>query len=220
MAEEPGLRERKRLRTHAAISNAAIELFLKEGFDQVSITRIAAAAEVSRRTLFAYFPTKEDLVVHRIADHETESGRVVRERPAGCSPLTALREHFLDGLRRRDPITGLTDVPEIRAYTRLVMETPALSERMLRFRVTGELALADALRDTAGLPEQTARLVGTQIFAVQWRLALDNFERLADGTSAAEAYPQAVTDAERGFDLLANGIAGVLGGETRGVGGV
>lgn len=66
------LRERKKLRTREAISTAAIELFVEHGFDQVSITQVAEAAEVSRRTLFAYFPTKEDLVIHRFADHEDE----------------------------------------------------------------------------------------------------------------------------------------------------
>ena len=79
---KPGLRERKKQRTHAAISEAAIALFLEHGFNQVSVAQVAEAAEVSKRTLFAYFPTKEDLVVHRLADHETEFARVVRARPA------------------------------------------------------------------------------------------------------------------------------------------
>src|ERR1041384_7757078 len=82
MTTEPGLRERKRQRTHAAISEAAIGLFLRHGYDQVSVAQVAEAAEVSRRTLFAYFPAKEDLVVHRFADHETESARVTLARPA------------------------------------------------------------------------------------------------------------------------------------------
>src|SRR6266568_4122887 len=107
MNEPTGLRERKKRRTHEAISNAAIELFLRHGYDQVSIAQIAEAAEVSRRTLFAYFPAKEDLVLHRIEDHRTESARVVRAHPR--APLSALRAYFLDGLDRRDPITGLCD---------------------------------------------------------------------------------------------------------------
>jgi AcrR family transcriptional regulator len=81
-----GLRERKRARTHAVISDTAIALFLEHGFDQVSVAQVAEAAEVSKRTVFAYFPTKEDLVVHRFADHETEAARVVRARPLDGSP--------------------------------------------------------------------------------------------------------------------------------------
>ena len=64
-----GLRERKRQRTHDVISAAAISLFLAEGFERVSVADVAAAAEVSKPTLFKYFATKEDLVLHRIADH-------------------------------------------------------------------------------------------------------------------------------------------------------
>src|ERR1700677_677891 len=133
MTTEPGLRERKKQRTHPAISDAAIALFLERGYENVSITQIAEAAEVSRRTLFAYFPTKEDLVVHRMADHETEAARVVRARPADVAPLATLRAHFLDGLRRRDPITGLNDVPAIDAFYRLIFGTPDLLARLEGF---------------------------------------------------------------------------------------
>jgi AcrR family transcriptional regulator len=210
MDQRAGLRERKKERTRAAISDAAIALFVDEGFDDVSITRVAEAAEVSRRTLFAYFPTKEDLVVHRFADHETESARVVRGRPEGRPPLAALRAHFLDGLRRRDPITGLNDVPEIAALLRLVRTTRGLAARMLRFKENGEQALAAALRDTAGVTDPTAGLAAAQIMAVQWTLAIDNQLVIADGTTAAAAYPAAAKAARRGFDLLGDGLGGVL----------
>jgi AcrR family transcriptional regulator len=204
--ERTGLRERKKLRTREAISNAAIELFFEHGFDQVSISRIAQVAEVSRRTLFAYFPAKEDLVLHRIADHQTESARIVRDHPD--SPLDALRAHFMDGLDRRDPITGLCDVPQAVALYRLIMGTPSLAAGMLRYRETSEVALADALR--ARLPALTARLGAAQIMAVQWRLAEDNQKLIADGMSADDAYPAAVDAAGQGFGLLSKGLDLVL----------
>ena len=86
MSPEPGLRERKKARTHQAISEAAIALFLARGYDAVSVAEIAEAAEVSKRTLFAYFPSKDELVLHRFADHQDEAARVVRDRPAGTDP--------------------------------------------------------------------------------------------------------------------------------------
>lgn len=205
-----GLRERKRARTHAAISEAAIALFLERGFDQVSVAQVAEAAEVSKRTLFAYFPAKEDLVVHRFADHETEAARVVRARPPDVGPLAALRDHFLDGLRNRDPVTGLNDVPEILALTRMVRETPALRTRAIRFQEGAERALAEALQDTAGIPALTARLAATQVVGMHWLLSMDNSQALAGGRSADERYPEAVADAEHAFTLLSEGLAGYV----------
>ncbi|MEV0349812.1 TetR family transcriptional regulator [Nonomuraea sp. NPDC050680] len=206
MTNEPGLRERKKQRTHAAISEAAIELFLRHGYDQVSVAQVAEAAEVSRRTLFAYFPAKEDLVVHRFADHEAESARVVESRAADVTPLEALRVHYLDALARRDPATGLNDIPAIVALYRMVFETSSLAARMHRFQAAAEEALAGALRETAGLDELSARMAAVQIQAVHWTLTIDNAMRLAAGESADERYPGAVSDTERAYALLANGL--------------
>ncbi|MFD7406376.1 TetR/AcrR family transcriptional regulator [Streptomyces sp. NPDC059866] len=206
MDGKPGLRELKKQRTRAAISEAAITLFLEHGFNQVSVAQVAEAAEVSKRTLFAYFPTKEDLVVHRLADHETEAARVVRARPPGTAPLTALREHFLTGLRERDPISGLNDHPQVRRVHRMILDAPSLVARMEGFKTGAERALAQALQETADTPELTARLAAVQIVAVQWALAQDNAERLAYGEPADERYAGAVEDAEHAFTLLEDGL--------------
>ncbi|MFD7278548.1 TetR/AcrR family transcriptional regulator [Streptomyces sp. NPDC059862] len=206
MDGKPGLRELKKQRTRAAISEAAITLFLEHGFNQVSVAQVAEAAEVSKRTLFAYFPTKEDLVVHRLADHETEAARVVRARLSGTAPLTALREHFLTRLRERDPITGLNDHPQVRRVHRMILDAPSLVARMEGFKTGAERALAHALQETADTPELTARLAAVQIVAVQWALAQDNAERLAYGEPADERYAGAVEDAEHAFTLLENGL--------------
>src|SRR5689334_14440639 len=102
-----GLRELKKQRTFDAVSTIAIRMFLEHGFDRVSVSDIAAAAEISKPTLFRYFGAKEDLVLHRFADHAGESARIVAARPADRSPIDALHAHFLAGLARRDPVTGL-----------------------------------------------------------------------------------------------------------------
>src|SRR6202142_739781 len=60
-----GLRERKKRRQRQRISNVATAMFLAEGFDEVSVTRIAAACEVSEQTVFNYFPTKESMFFDR-----------------------------------------------------------------------------------------------------------------------------------------------------------
>lgn len=205
MTEELGLRERKKLRTRTAISTAAIALFLERGFDAVGVVEVARAAEVSKRTLFAYFPTKEDLVLHRFADHETDAADVVRARRPGQGPLEALREAFARGLDEREPVTGLCDAPEVVAVFRLVTGTPALVARLAEFSSAGEAALASALAE-AGVPELDAGLAGAQIAAVRRLLATANMDAVAAGVPAAQRHPEAVAAADRAFVLLSSGV--------------
>ncbi|WP_280276604.1 TetR/AcrR family transcriptional regulator [Nocardia wallacei] len=202
----PGLRERKKQQTRQAISDAAISLFLDAGYEQTSVTAIAEAAAVSRRTLFSYFPAKEDLVLHRIADHEGESARVVRDRPTRWSPLAALRAHHLTGLDRRDPVTGLCDDSEVLALYRLINENPVLSNGLLAFRRRDAALLADALQDTTNTQPLRARLAAAQFTTTQHLLAEDNVNHLDKGQSADERHPAAVADAETAFTLLHNGL--------------
>lgn len=205
MTDELGLRERKKLRTRAAISTAAITLFLERGFDAVGVAEVARVAEVSKRTLFAYFPSKEDLVLHRFADHETDAADVVRARRPGQGPLAALREAFLRGLAEREPVTGLCDAPEVVAVFRLVTGTPALAARLAEFVSAGEVALTAALTE-AGVPSLDAELAAAQIAAVRRLLSTANMDAVAAGIPAERRHPDAVTAADRAFGLLSSGV--------------
>jgi AcrR family transcriptional regulator len=205
-----GLRARKKEQTWTAISDAALRLFGERGFDAVSITEVAEAANVSRRTLFAYFPTKEDLVVQRFADHEDEAGRIVRQRPANVDAITALRDHFLDGVSRHDPFTGCNDIPQVLVLYRLLLGTHSLASRMLAFLASGERALTEALVDPDGVDYRTASLVAAQVIAVQRTLAEANYRSIAEGRPADEVEPEALAAARLGFDLLRDGAARVL----------
>ncbi|MGW3624547.1 TetR family transcriptional regulator [Streptomyces sp. NPDC000880] len=202
MSGEMGLRERKKQQTYQAISDAAIALFLEKGFDRVSVAEVAAAADVSKPTLFRYFPAKEDLALHRFADHEDEAARVVAARPPGISPLDALHRHFLDGLERSDPVTGLSDDEAVLAYHRLLYGTPSLLARLYAYQGRSEDALAAALG--GGL---RARLAAGQIVAVQRILAEENWRRIAAGESADAVRPGAVAAARLAFDQLREGLA-------------
>ncbi|HWN31870.1 MAG TPA: TetR family transcriptional regulator [Pseudonocardia sp.] len=207
-AEPAGLRERKKQRTRAAISDAAIALFLRHGFDEVGVARVAEVAEVSKRTLFAYFPAKEDLVLHRFADHERELADVVAHRPPDRSPLAALCEHTLDGLRRRDPITGLTDAAEPLAIHRMIIETPSLAARLLQYFARSEEALRDALRDTGPADPVDATVLAASAVAVLRALAERNARRLVAGESVDAVAPAAEAAVRRAFALLAEGLSG------------
>ncbi|MFE5403299.1 TetR/AcrR family transcriptional regulator [Streptomyces sp. NPDC056580] len=197
MSEPTGLRARKKERTRDAIGDAAVSLFLEHGFDHVSVNDIAAAAEISKPTLFRYFPTKEDLVLYRFADHQGEAARVVRGREPGIEPVTALHQHFRAGLDGWDPVTGLSDHPEVVAFHRLVFTTPSLAGRLTRYQLEDEEALAEALG--GGIQ---ARLLAAQVLAVQRVLARTNWQKIADGRTALDVHPEAVADADQAFRRL------------------
>ncbi|GHF80369.1 TetR family transcriptional regulator [Streptomyces griseosporeus] len=199
---EIGLRERKRQRMFQELSDIAIRLFLERGFDAVPVAEVAAAAEVSKPTLFRYFPAKEDLVLYRIADHEGEAARIVAG--ADVPPLDALRRHFLDGLRRYDPVTGLNDAPEVLAFHSLLYGTPSLAARVMAYQERSEAALAEVLGG-----DLDARLAAAQIVAVQRVLALENWRRIAAGERAVALRAEAEAAAERAFGRLEAGLPGL-----------
>ncbi|WP_342781223.1 TetR family transcriptional regulator [Streptomyces roseicoloratus] len=207
-----GLRELKKERTRQTLSDVAVGLFLEKGFDAVSVAEVAAAAEVSKPTLFRYFPAKEDLVLYRFADHEDEPARVVAAaREAGVAPLDALRDHVLAGLARRDPVTGLNDAPAVLAFLRLLYGTPALVARMSEYQGRSEAALADALEAAAGgngggRGLLAARLAAAQIVAVLRVLAHENVRRITAGEKVEELLPEAEAATREAFRRLAEGL--------------
>ncbi|MCA6096068.1 TetR/AcrR family transcriptional regulator [Streptomyces sp. SCA3-4] len=206
MTDEQGLRERKKQRTRQALSDTAIELFLRRGFEKVSVADVAAAVEVSKPTLFRYFPAKEDLALHRIADHQGEAARVVSDRVPGQAPLAALRAHFHARLDAHDPITGLNDDARVRAFNDMLYTTPSLLARLVRYSDRDEELLAGALVEAGDGDGLTARLAAAQIVTVHRRLAEENWRKLAEGRAIGDALVEAHADADRAYDLLGAGL--------------
>ena len=86
-----GLRERKRERTRRVIADAALELFDRQGFHATTIPQIAAAADVSPRTVSGYYPAKEDLAFPDADERISELERRLRSRPPGETTAEALQ---------------------------------------------------------------------------------------------------------------------------------
>ena len=118
----PGLRERKKAKTRAAIQEAALRLFDRQGYDATTVDQIAELAEVSQSTFFRYFPTKEDVVLHDRYDPLLLADFAAQ--PVELSPIAALRRTLrsvfgtlpADELaRERQRATLIISVPELRA---------------------------------------------------------------------------------------------------------
>lgn len=203
---EPSLRERKKEQTRSTLWNLAIELFTEHGFDSVSVAQIAAAANVSKMTVFNYFATKEELVVGPMAEHIHEPAQIVRDRAVGESAVAAIRRHFLDALALRDPNTGLSESPNILAVQRLVRATPALKQRAYGILARTEESLTDELAAQTGGAIFIARLSAALILSTRNALVLENADRIIAGESADAVYPDAAATATRAFHMLEHGL--------------
>ena len=94
----PGLRERKKQKTRDTIIKVALELFAERGYEQTTIAEIADAAEVSPRTIFAYFPSKEDILFCDTPEIQERLAQAVKGRAEGVTALDALRDSIAETL--------------------------------------------------------------------------------------------------------------------------
>ena len=155
------LRERKKARTRELLVEVAIELFLEQGFDATTVDQIAARAEISQRTYFRYFPTKEAVVFQ---DHARRIARfrelLAVHRGAG-TPLETVW-HALDELTAdfvRDREQFLTEY-------RIVTASPLLIARDVELDLEYEAAIAETLAGAsrARSAQQRARIHAGAIF--------------------------------------------------------
>jgi AcrR family transcriptional regulator len=210
MAEEPGpplgLRERKKLETRNAILRAAMELFTAHGFDNVSIAQVAEAANVSKVTVFNYFPTKEDLVFVPIVEKTDEVGRSVRQRARGASVLDALREEFLRDLALRRPQLGLA--AEGLEFMQVVRDSPSLLARAALAERQQEQQLATVLAEETGRApsDMVPRVAAAAVLGAIRAVVTENWRRLLLGDPAESIYSDAVAHADQAFELLRTGL--------------
>jgi AcrR family transcriptional regulator len=95
MSTQPGLRERKKQRTRETIARAAHELFAERGYHATTLPDIAEAADVSTRTIFAYFPSKEDILFSDFPLMRDALTQALAERPEGEDALETVRKFIL-----------------------------------------------------------------------------------------------------------------------------
>lgn len=127
-------RERKKQQTRGALIRAAMELFAAKGYDHTAVREITDAVDVSERTFFRYFASKEDLALSFVRDATDALVRALAARPAQEEPLTALRHAFHDSQGQRTLGDGaLRDEPSFLTVLKLIESTPTLLAAHLRF---------------------------------------------------------------------------------------
>ena len=196
--EVPGLRERKKAMTRLALEDAALELFATKGFDHTTVDEIADACNVSRRTFFRYFASKEDIFSGDKDEHDAQMFELIAARPADEPALVSLRVAVL-----AMAADLATDRSRLVAKAQIINETPSLRSAGLDHeqRTIDDIVEALARRSSGPVDDDDVfrlRLV-TQAAVGALRAAID---RWVD-TGAKEELVDVAVEA---LDLLAAGF--------------
>ncbi|ACU72783.1 transcriptional regulator, TetR family [Catenulispora acidiphila DSM 44928] len=202
MTTEPmGLRERKKHEARLRIADAALELFAAKGFDHTTVAEVAAAADVSVKTVFNYFPAKEDLFFDRAEEVEQRWLDAVADRSPGESVLAGLRRRSLSRFDQN------ADGSAFR-FRRVMAGSAVLQGRGQQMWAAHEDAIAAALAEAMGaaVDDPTPQVLASQALGTH-PLALRMAERWSDAGLAAEEVQRRVLDLiNRWYDVLEEGI--------------
>ncbi len=193
-----GLRETKKLRTREEIASQAMRLFVTKGFDHVTVAEVAAAAGVSEKTVFNYFPTKEDLFFDEVPARQQALIDAVRNRKPGEGVLDALRSLQEKQVHRLSS-------PEFVHFARVIENSPALKAKELEVMSGFAHALNYALAGE-GIPERDARIVASLLVSVHRQLFRTARELALAGKSGPVAVRRLRADSQRAFELLEGGV--------------
>ncbi|HEX3908659.1 MAG TPA: TetR family transcriptional regulator [Mycobacteriales bacterium] len=203
-----GLRERKKSQTRVVIAETAAELFRRHGFDAVTVESVAQAAGVSKKTVFNYFPTKEDLVFDRTEDRLSGLLAAVTERDEQTTVLESFRTLVLAQSnqlsRLRDEMADGSD-----GFLDLVRRNPSLQRRIHEINADLTRQLAAALAAEAGTPadDPLVLVVAGTLIGAQRAMYLRLRELAARPTSDAWVVRQHRRDTNRIFDQLRDGLS-------------
>jgi AcrR family transcriptional regulator len=150
-AAAPGLRERKKQQTRDAIRTAALRLFAQRGYDETTLADIAEAAGIAPRTIFAYFDSKEDILLCEEMSFLTRLRQELEQRPPGTTTVDVIRE-FLSSIGPPDE--------EAMLRKKIVTANPALEMRMRARHAELEPMLARSIaRDLDSGPDDIRPLL-------------------------------------------------------------
>jgi len=195
-----GLRETKKQRSREHIAAEAMRLFALRGFDHVTVSEIAEAADVSEKTVFNYFSTKEDIFFDEVPARLTTLANAIRERRPGESVFAVLR-----GLQARD--VGRLTSERFATLARFSEESHALQTKELE--VMGHFAdvLATTLQTELGVKALDATIAANALVSVQWQIFRNARRAALDGKHGPAAERRLRGDLNRAYMLLEHGLA-------------
>jgi AcrR family transcriptional regulator len=194
-----GLRERKKARTREALQEAAMARFARQGFEGTTVEEIAEACEVSPRTFFRYFPTKEDVLFADAAVRRERLLAVIAERPAGepafvalCAAMRTLAADYRDD---RDALV---------ARSKIVAASPHLQVYKAEHQHGWEVEVVDVLQRRAlAQHEPVTRdelVLVTAVTTAALRVALDAWVADASAPDLGVMLDDAFARLAAGFD--------------------
>jgi AcrR family transcriptional regulator len=212
-AQYEGLRERKKRLTRQLISDTATEMFLERGFDEVRISEIAAACEVSEKTIYNYFPTKESLVLDREESIAADIRWALGPDTAGMSPVEAAVHTITEDMTRmlqhwsneakRSPELSL-----FRRFRDMFEKTPSLRAAQLEMMDRLVEVAAHAMAERAGIdPEEPEPLIAANAIMGLWRVQFTAMYKYADGKkSPGEMRDLVLAEVKRAARLIDTGL--------------
>lgn len=170
MSMEIDRRTRKRLATRQVISDVATRLFLKKGFDNVTVDEIAEAADVGRKTVFNHFARKEDMFFDLDGQGRRDLEDAVKSRQGGASLIETLRL-----FAHRSALEGRPYIrffPGSQQFVSAVVASEALTARARAIRDELTDVLSNALSEAAGQPAgDPAANLSAALFVTTWVVA-------------------------------------------------
>ncbi|MFF9274124.1 TetR family transcriptional regulator [Streptomyces griseosporeus] len=150
------LRERKKQRTRDALLRAALKLFTTRGYEATTVDDIAAAVDVSQRTFFRYFASKEEAAFAVQQMTEAHFVEAVRARPPHEAPMQALRQAVIEGWDGlSEAVSAVVPVELYLRMYRLIESTPMLLAAHLRRSMEVEERIARILAEREGVDVRT-----------------------------------------------------------------
>lgn len=194
-----GLRESKKLATRKELADKAMELFATRGFDHVTVAEIAAAVGVSEKTVFNYFPTKEDLFFDEVPDRARALADAICKRRKG--------ESIVDSLRRLQlSECGRLCAPGFAVFARIIEESHALQAKELEVMAQFAQVVAGAIRSELGVDELDATIAAGLLVSVHRQHFRTAREQALAGKSGPAAVRRLRANLERAYTLLEHGL--------------